>query len=106
MSCIPKAAREEIHLRLVNWAAAMRTQVSSAPAPGLTPNELDAAIVELRLLQMKRYRSRLYRVLWQRYMARRGDVLAADTLRMPVHRFRDRASEAYRWLYRELPPIP
>jgi len=81
----------------------MRSSLRPTGAAGRTPNEIDAAVVEVVVLALKRERPRLYRVVWQRYMARRGDVLAADRLRMSVYRYRQMMFEGFRWLSKRLP---
>jgi hypothetical protein len=88
-----------LHARLVNWARAYRDRRSNGRAAGLSPDELDAEVVEVAMLRLQEYRPSLYAVLWQVYMAQRDDVTGSEQCRCSVATYKQRLRQGYAYLH-------
>ncbi len=95
------SADTETHGRLLNWAAAYRggrpglQYVPVQEDGSITPDELDAAIIEAALVAMKIERPRVYRLVWMAYMAGWSVDTICRVRRFSVETYYRKLREAY-----------
>ena len=95
-------ADRELHARLVNWARTYRTSHGPSDDAGLTPDELDAAVLEVAMCRLRKMREPQYLALWQVFMGRRNDMIGADHCRCSVAEYKRRVRRGLDFLHGNL----